>query len=188
MPKQLTVIAVALLCLAACREPSTAQDARSDPSVTSSPQLARNKANFAKLFDVVIDQGRLDLADQYINADRPDHQEFGLPPEMTKGYDGFRRVVGMFRAAFPDLRFTSQYMVAEGDLVFSYNIVEGTQQAAFLGVPSSGKHFRVQAMDVCRFDAAGKVSEHWGVFDLFGMMVQLGAIPAPGQAPSAAPR
>jgi len=145
--------------------------------------IERNKANFRKLLEEVINEGRLDRADQYLTADRPDHQEMGLPPEMTKGYEGFRTVIGMFRAAFPDLRFTSQYMIAEGDRVLSYNLIEGTHQGAFMGIPATGKKFRATAADICRFDENGKIAEHWGVFDMFGMMLQLGVIPAPGQPP-----
>jgi len=140
----------------------------------------RNKANFRKLLDDVINTGNLDGADQLLTVDRPDYQQIGLPPDLTKGYDGFKRVIGMFRAAFPDLRFTSEFMVAEGDLVLSYNMIEGTHRGAFMGLPATGKRFKATAADICRFDADGKISAHWGVFDTFAMMVQLGAIPAPG--------
>ena len=140
----------------------------------------RNKANFRKLLDDVINTGNLDGADQLLTVDRPDYQQIGLPPDLTKGYDGFKRVIGMFRAAFPDLRFTSEFMVAEGDLVLSYNMIEGTHRGAFMGLPATGKRFKTTAADICRFDADGKISAHWGVFDTFAMMVQLGAIPAPG--------
>jgi steroid delta-isomerase-like uncharacterized protein len=150
-------------------------------------KLERNKANFKKLIDEVINQGRLDLADQLLTVDRPDHQEMGLPPEMTKGYAGFRMVIGMFRAAFPDLRFTSHYMIAEGDRVLSYNTVEGTHQGTFMGIPATGKKLRATAADVCRFDEEGKISEHWGVLDMFAVMIQLGVVPAPGQPPVARP-
>jgi predicted ester cyclase len=143
--------------------------------------IERNKATFKKLIEEVINEGRLDLADRLITVDRPDHQEMGLPAEMTKGYEGFRTVIGMFRAAFPDLRFTSQYMMGEGDLVLSYNLIEGTHKGVFMGIPATGKRFRATAADVCRFNEEGKISEHWGVFDMFGLMVQLGVVPAPGQ-------
>lgn len=143
----------------------------------------RNKTSFMKLMTEVINTGRLDLADRYLTADRPDYQELGLPPEQTKGYAGFQRVVGMFRAAFPDLTFTSEFMVAEGDMVLSYNTIEGTHRGDFMGIPPTGKHFKATAADVCRFDEEGKISAHWGVFDMFAAMIQLGVIPAPGRPP-----
>jgi predicted ester cyclase len=143
----------------------------------------RNKKNFKRLIDDVINAGRLDLADSLLTADRPDYQELGFPPEMTRGYEGFRMLIGMFRAAFPDLRFTSEFMIAEDDRVLSYNRVEGTHKGAFMGIPPTGRKFSTSAADICRFDEAGKITAHWGVFDMFALMVQLGAIPAPGQPP-----
>lgn len=105
----------------------------------------------------------------------------GFPPEMTRGHAGFSMLIGMFRAAFPDLRFTSEFMIGEDDLVLSYNRVEGTQTGAFMGIPPSGRKFTVSAADICRFDEEGKITAHWGVFDMLGLMVQLGAVPSPGQ-------
>ena len=57
----------------------------------------------------------------------------------------------------------------------------GTHEGEFMGIPATKKKFRVTAIDVCRFDESGKISEHWGVFDTFGMMMQLGVIPPPSQ-------
>jgi len=143
----------------------------------------RNKATFRRLIDEVINAGRLDLADQLLTADRPDHQELGLPPELTRGYDGFRRVIGMFREAFPDLTFKSDFMVAEGDRVLSYNTITGTHRGAFMGIPATGKRFQASAADICAFDADGKISAHWGVFDMLAVLVQLGVVPPPGARP-----
>jgi predicted ester cyclase len=145
----------------------------------------KNKASFRRLIDEVINAGRLDLADRLLTADRPDYQELGLPAEATRGYDGFRTVIGMFRAAFPDLRFTSEFMIAENDMVLSYNKVQGTHRGVFMGIPPTGRTFVASAADVCRFDTDGKISAHWGVFDMFSLMVQLGSIAAPGQTAGA---
>ena len=145
----------------------------------------RNKAAFRKLIDEVINSGRLDLAQDLLTADRPDYQALGFPPEMTRGYEGFKMIMGLFRAGFPDLHFTSEFMIAEDQLVLSYNRIEGTHQGVFMGVPPTGRKFTASAADICRFDEQGKISAHWGVFDMFGLMVQLGAVPAPGQPPAA---
>jgi predicted ester cyclase len=139
----------------------------------------RNKENFRKLIEDVINTGRLDLANRFLTVDRPDHQESGLPAELTKGYAGFARVLGMYKESFPDLRFASLFMIAEGDLVLSYNRIEGTHRGPFLGAPPTGKKFVVCSADVCRFDADGLISEHWGVFDVATLMMQLGLLAPP---------
>ena len=77
-------------------------------------------------------------------------------------------------------RFTSEYMIAEGDRVLSYNTITGTHRNAFMGIPATGKKFEATAADICAFDADGKISAHWGVFDSMSLMQQLGAMPEPG--------
>ncbi len=144
----------------------------------------KNKAALARLFEEVINGGKLDLADELLTADRPDYQSMGLPPEMTKGYAGFKMVMGMLRAGFPDLNFTSEFMIAEGDKVLSYNRVSGTHNGAFMGIPPTGRKFTAYAADICSFNEEGKISAHWGVLDMFGLMVQLGVIPPPGAPPA----
>jgi predicted ester cyclase len=141
----------------------------------------RNKENFKTLIDEVITAGRLEMADHLLTADRPDDQAWGVPPEMLRGYEGFKWIVSMIRAAFPDLRYTSEYMIAEDDRVLSYNRIEGTHRGPFMGIPPTGRTFRVDSADICQFNDQGKISAHWGVFDTFSMMVQLGVVPQPGQ-------
>jgi predicted ester cyclase len=72
-------------------------------------------------------------------------------------------------------------MVAEGDEVVVRYTAEGTQQGALLGVPPTGKRFRISAISIYRL-AEGKVAEQWEQGDLLGLMQQLGVIPAPGSA------
>jgi steroid delta-isomerase-like uncharacterized protein len=139
----------------------------------------RNKGNLRRLYDEVMNQHRVDAADELITPDRPDHDP-NLPPEFTEGREGFKRLFTMFIAAFPDLQFETELMVAEDDLVASYNEMRGTQQGEFMGIPPTGRGFKVKATDVCRFTDDGLISEHWGVFDMGSLMQQLGVAPQPG--------
>ena len=52
-----------------------------------------------------------------------------------------------------------------------------------MGLPAPGKTVRMTAIDILRFED-GKIAEHWIESDQLGMLQQLGAIPAPGGAPS----
>lgn len=45
-------------------------------------------------------------------------------------------------------------------------------------MPPTGRTIDVQLIDIMRFGADGRVTEHWGVFDQLGMLQQLGAIPS----------
>ena len=141
----------------------------------------RNKANLQRLYDEVMNGHRVDAADDLITPDRPDHDP-NLPPEFTEGREGFKRLFTMFIAAFPDLSFENEQMVAEGDLVAAHNLMRGTHQGAFMGIPPTGNSFAVYASDVCRFTDDGMIAEHWGVFDMGSLMQQIGV--APGTAPA----
>ena len=48
----------------------------------------RNKANLKTLYDEVMNNHRVDAADELITEDRPDHDP-NLPPEFTEGRAGF---------------------------------------------------------------------------------------------------
>src|SRR5260221_6596582 len=99
----------------------------------------RNKDQLQRLYAEVINAGDLDRADLYITPDRPDHDP-NLPPEMTRDREGFKLFFRMFRAAFPDQKFVTEFMVAEGDKVMAIGSMEGTQQGEFFGMPATGKH------------------------------------------------
>ena len=132
----------------------------------------RNKEQLQRLYDEVINKGDLERADKYITPDRPDHDP-NLPPEMTRDREGFKLFFRTFRAAFPDQKFTNEFMVSEGDKVTAIGSIEGTHHGEFFGMPATGKHFKVRNIDICRFNADGLIAEHWGLVDMASMMRQL---------------
>jgi steroid delta-isomerase-like uncharacterized protein len=137
----------------------------------------RNKAALQRLYDEVMNSHNVDAADQLITPDRPDHDST-FPPEFTQGREGFKRLFRMLIAAFPDLQFTTSFMVAEGDMVGAFNSVQGTHRGEFMGIPATGKSFAVTNADFCRFTDDGLIAEHWGLINIASMMQQLGVTPA----------
>ncbi len=96
-----------------------------------------------------------------------------------------KHIVTIWRTAFPDLHFTVDSMVAEGDLVMCEASFQGTHLGELqlippLGgpnLPPSGKTFRVKHM--LRFRLRdGKIVEHFAVRDDLGMFQQLGHLAA----------
>jgi predicted ester cyclase len=47
-----------------------------------------------------------------------------------------------------------------------------------MGIPPTGRNYAFAGIDVHRL-RDGRMAEHWHVVDLFGLLQQLGAIPAP---------
>ena len=101
----------------------------------------------------------------------------------THGPDGERELVLMYRAAFPDLTFEVEHLVAEGDMVVAHLTARGTHRGELLGIPPTEQEVSVSVMDLFRV-ADGKIAEQWTVMDALGMMQRLGAIPTPAGAES----
>jgi predicted ester cyclase len=67
----------------------------------------------------------------------------------------------MYRAAFPNLRFDLEDVLASGDKVVTRARATGTHQGELMGIPPTGKDVDVQLIDIMRFDEDGLVAEHW---------------------------
>lgn len=127
----------------------------------------------------LINTGDLDGFSQLLADDFVEHEELGGLPPTKEGVKEFFKV---FMAAFPDLRFDAEDILASGDKVVGRVKVTGTHEGEFMGVPATGKGIDVQVIDILRFGDDGLAHEHWGVFDALTMMQQIGAVPqgAPG--------
>jgi predicted ester cyclase len=137
-----------------------------------------NKANGRRFIDEVVNRGNFAVIDELTGPNFVDHS---APPGVPATIEGQKTFLTMFRAAFPDLRYTMNDEVAEGDRVVQYVTGHGTMQGDFQGMPASGKEATWTEIHIVRFDADGKAVEHWGVVDQLGMLAQLGFAQAPGQ-------
>ena len=135
-----------------------------------------NKAQLQRVYEQVFNQGNLDQIEEFFSADFVDHE---APPPGMEGLEGIevlRQFVKVSRDAFPDLQFTAEDMIAEGDKVAARYTMRGTHQGEFLGVAPTGKQIEVTGIDIVRFEG-GKMVEHWANSDELGMMQQLGLVP-----------
>ncbi len=139
-----------------------------------------NKALLRRFFEDLFNHGSLETADAIVAPDYVNHDPV---PGETPGVEGLKQFVTMLRTAFPDIHFTVDDQVAEGEKVATRWTVMGTHQAEFAGIPATGKPVRLTAINIHRV-ADGKIQEGWLNWDALGMMQQLGVIPAPGQATS----
>ena len=137
-----------------------------------------NKAVVRRFYEEVVNQKKRAVLDEVFDPNLVDHF---APPGTPGGLEGARQTFDMFLTAFPDLHFTVEDLIEEGDRVAARVTMSGTQQGAFMGVPPTGKHVTITGIDINRF-VGGKSVEHRVEMDAFGMMQQLGVIPALGQA------
>jgi steroid delta-isomerase-like uncharacterized protein len=97
-----------------------------------------------------------------------------------RGLDGYKGTVEPLFVAFPDVKNTTEAIIAEGDLVATRWRARGTHLGPFMGIPATGNAVELTGMTIERI-AGGKRLEGWGVQDMLGLMHQLGVGPgAPG--------
>lgn len=124
--------------------------------------------------------GELDRFDEFVDPSFVDHNAL---PGQAPGIEGLKAAYRMFSDAFSDLWYTFEALLADGDYVAGRGVIEGRHTGPFMGIPATGKTIRWTGTRTFRL-RDGKVTDGWIDLDLFGMMMQLGAIPAPGSAPS----
>ena len=137
---------------------------------------SQNIATIGRFIEEVINQGHLDAADELVEAD---FIELDPLPGQRQGREGLKEVIAMMRAGFPDLDWVIDETVAAGDKVVSRFTWRGTQKGAFLGIPATNKPVTVRGVVIDRL-SGGKMADSRILMDTFGLMQQLGVIPAPG--------
>ena len=134
-----------------------------------------NKALIRQVYEEAINQGNLALLDELVSSDYVEHDP--NYPQPVRGAEGLKQYFQTFRSAFPDLHFTIEDIISEGDTVAVRQTGRGTHQGELFGIPPTGKQLTVTAMIFHRF-ANGKPVENWVNSDSMGMLQQLGVIPA----------
>lgn len=83
--------------------------------------------------------------------------------------------------SFPDKRSEILEVFGQGDRVVSHVRMTGTNKGGipWAGVPANDKAVDTDWIQISRFDS-GQIVETWAQMDTPKMMVQLGAMPAPG--------
>jgi len=129
-----------------------------------------------RLIEEDLNTGNPAAADVIVASDFFDHTN---PPQWQHGLEGHKQVLAYFRSAFPDVKWTIEDMIAEGDKVMVRLLWQGTHDGDFFGIPPTGKKVSVMGTHLLRV-ANGKIAEHWGNDDDLGLMRQLGVVPAMG--------
>jgi steroid delta-isomerase-like uncharacterized protein len=109
----------------------------------------------------------------------PDLVNHTAIPE-AQGWSGLERIIRKLREAMPDSTLTCEDVIAEGDRVVCRVRMKGTQTGPLnmtrLTLPATGREVSTEQIHIFRI-ACGKVVEHWGGRDDFGMLRQLGHLP-----------
>jgi predicted ester cyclase len=149
-----------------------------------------NKAVVRRVYEEVWNKGNVATVDELYAANFVDHlwlpTNVPVPAELQQSLEEFKQYVSEFHTTFPDLQYTIELQVAEGDLVVTRATWRGTHKGEYRGlthkgIPPTGKQVTWTDTSIDRI-ADGKIVESWFNEDSLGLLQQIGALPTPGQA------
>src|SRR6201992_2120489 len=114
-----------------------------------------NEAILHRFIHEVINQGRYEVCDEIVAED---FFELDPLPGQRQGREGLKEVIGMMRAAFPDIHWVVDETVARGDKVVTRFTWTGTHRGTFLGVPATGRSVNVKGVVIDRL-VEGKMKD-----------------------------
>jgi len=129
-----------------------------------------NKRAVAALFDGCFNRGDLALLDQLV---APTY----VGPQGSRGPGGFRGIVAGLRTGFPDIHYTLDEVIAEGDRVAVRWRWTGTNSGSFRAFAPTGKTFTNPGLGIFRFED-GKIVSASMETDRLGFLEQMGVVPA----------
>lgn len=147
--------------------------------------LADNKSIVRRLYEEVWNNRRPEVANEIISPSHAMHDNH--QPDPGIGPEAYNRNVTRFVAAFPDLRFTVEDMVAENDKVVAFWTISGTHKGEFRGIPATNKKVSIEGITINHV-AGGKIMDSFANWDALGLMQQLGVVPHLGQPKGAIAR
>src|SRR4051794_11495154 len=99
--------------------------------------MSEQETMLRRMFDEIINEGRLEVADELFADDYVDHGPMG----DIQGRGGFKQLVAQWRAAVPDVHCEISHVLVDGDLAAWLVHTTGTHTGEGLGFPATGKHF-----------------------------------------------
>lgn len=139
--------------------------------------LEENKKFMSFFIEEVINKKKLDAANDLVWEDFIEHLPF---PGQGPGREGLKYALNSMFAGFPNMYWTVDEQIAEGEKVVTRFTWTGTHQGEFMGIPATGKKVEVWGVviDVVR---NGLFSESRIIMDTVGLLQQLGVMPGPAE-------
>ncbi|UWG95537.1 ester cyclase [Dehalobacter sp. DCM] len=133
-------------------------------------KFRNNKEIIKVLIDTVFNQHDLSIVDEIMREDYIQHND-----EIPQGRAEFKRFFEQTFQSIPDFRYDTIHLVADGDIVATYNTNTGTPIGKWLGQPPTGNRFMFHVVDIFRIQD-GLIAEHWDCADTYELFKQIGRI------------
>ncbi len=101
----------------------------------------------------------------------------GMPEPLNSNQ--FKQFGMSFYLAFKQSEHLFDQVIVADDKVVTCGTFQAIHMGEFQGLPPTGKLIRLAIMHIDRIED-GKIVEHWGQGDAFGLMQQLGIVFLPG--------
>jgi steroid delta-isomerase-like uncharacterized protein len=138
----------------------------------------KNNASIVRQFiEEVLNDGNIEATGKYFHEDVVEQAPL---PGQGPGLSGLKDVLRGLRAAFPDMHWTVEEQIEEGDKVVSRFVWSGTHRAEFFGVPATGRRVSVWGMVTDQL-VDGRIKDTRIIMDSLGLMAQLGVFPPPNK-------
>jgi len=117
--------------------------------------VEKNKETLYRNFDEIWNNKNLSLIPELVSPDYVGTNVFGV----VKGQDGFEQMVKSAITSIPDIHYTVDEVVGEGDTLMAKVTMTGTVNGKIGNIEVSGKQIKGTNVFVNKYDADGKVLE-----------------------------
>ena len=139
------------------------------------PNPEKNKTFIQVYTEDFWNKHNIDAFDKYYTDDFILHFASG-----DQNREQYKETCKAYFAAFPDMKISTDDLLAEGNKVVKVWTSNFTHESEFMGIPATGKPIVQKGIEVIRIED-GKIAEVWFCKDDLGVMKQLGIIPPMGE-------
>jgi steroid delta-isomerase-like uncharacterized protein len=128
----------------------------------------QNKQVVRKLYEQCINTGKMEMLTDLVAED--------YVSDGQNGVTGFATNIESLRKGFPNIQFTVEDLIAEGDRVTARWQWQGTHDGTFRGIPATHKQVTNDGIVIYQL-RDGKIIHSWLQTDRLGALQQIGVIP-----------
>ena len=132
-----------------------------------------NKVLGRRWIEEIWGKGNLAVVDEILASNFVFHY---APPGVAPDREGYKQTLTMYRTSSPDMHYTVDDMVAEGDKVAIRWAGKGTHRGDLMEIAPTGKKVTITGISIIRI-TGGKIVEEWTEQDMLGVLQQLGVAP-----------
>jgi predicted ester cyclase len=135
--------------------------------------VEKNIAVARRVYDEVINQGKLEVAEELTTPTTQVHVPFTHPGHGTPG---LQKIASGLREGFPDIRVEIDDIFGVDDrVVVRWKTTRQTHTGEYRGLPPTGKEVRVTAIQVFRLENE-RIVEFWLEMDQLNAVRQMGVV------------